>query len=115
MLKGKCIFCGKGRKKKNGKDELTLKVATIAGCQSLHQRAEFSKNERIKSLVRSGADLIAKEAEYHKSYRQTFLKETDKQDELAEKTSSKTCHKAAFASIDHLLSAILGGGGNFVV
>ena len=99
MLKGTCIFCGKSRKKKNGKDEVRLKVAKVAGCQSLRPRVEFSKNERIKGLVRSGVDLIAKEAEYHKSCRQAFLKETDKQDETAEKSSSKSCHKTAFASL----------------
>lgn len=76
-----------------------MKVATITGCQSLRQRVEFSKNERIKSLVRSGVDLVAKEAEYHKSCRQTFLKETGKQDETVEKASSKSCHKTVFASL----------------
>ncbi len=99
MLKGACIFCGKSRKKRNGKEELMLKVATIAGCQSLHERAKFSKNERNKSLVRSGVDLIAKKAEYHKSCRQKFLKETDIRDKPAEETSSKSCHKTAFASL----------------
>ena len=74
-----------------------MKIATVAGCQSLRERVEFSKNERIKSLVMSGVDLIAKEAEYHKSCRQAFLKETDKQDESPENPSSKSCHKTAFA------------------
>lgn len=65
-MKGSCIFCGKSRKKRNGKEEPRLKVSTVAGCESLCQRVNNSKNERIKSLIRSGVDLIAKEAEYHK-------------------------------------------------
>ncbi|CAB4021739.1 Hypothetical predicted protein, partial [Paramuricea clavata] len=99
ILKGTCIFCSKSRRKKNGKDEPRLKVATIAGCESLYHRAKFSKNEHIKSLVRSGVDLIAKEAEYHKSCRVQFLKDTDKQDKPMETTSSQSCHKMAFASL----------------
>ena len=99
ILKGTCIFCSKSRKKKNGKDEPRLKVATIAGCESLYHRAKFSKNEHIKSLVRSGVDLIAKEAEYHKSCRVQFLKDTDKQETPMETTSSQSCHKMVFASL----------------
>jgi len=78
LLKGTCIFCGKSHKKKNGKEEPRLKIATVAGCESLCHQVKSSKNERInKSLIRSGVDLIAKEAEYYKSCRVQFLRETD--------------------------------------
>ena len=64
LLKGTCIFCGQSRKKRNGKEEPRMKVATADGCETLSRRVKYSKNERIKSLIRSGVDLIAKEAEY---------------------------------------------------
>ena len=67
LLKGNCIFCGKSRKRKNEKEDPRLKVSTVAGCESLCQRAINSKNEGIKSLIRSDVDLIVKEAEYPKS------------------------------------------------
>lgn len=99
LLKGTCIFCGKSRKKRKGKEEPRLKVATVDGCQSLYQRVKSSKNERIKSLLRSGIDLIAKEAEYHKSCRVQFMLEADAQDRPSEGSSSHSCHKKAFSSL----------------
>ena len=99
-MKGHCIFCGKSRKKKSGKEEPRLKVATLAGCESLCQRVKYSENERIKSLIRSGIDLIAKEAEYHKSCRVQFLRETDDQDRTTvPASSSQSYHKRAFESV----------------
>ena len=47
LLKGSCIFCGKARKDIKGNDALIL-------------RAEYSKNGRIESLVRSGVKIIEK-------------------------------------------------------
>ena len=99
LLKGSCIFCGKSRKKRNGKEEPRLKVSTVVGCESLCQRVNKSKNERIKSLIRSGVDLIAKEAEYHKSCRVQFLRETDVQENPTEEGSSQSYHNRAFASL----------------
>jgi len=101
MLKGTCIFCGKSRKKKNGKEESRVKIATLSGCQSLCERAKSSNNERIKSLIRSGVDLIAKEAEYHKSCRATFLNETDDQQTEGSKQActSQYYHKRSSASL----------------
>ena len=49
-----------------------MKVATDVGVQSLRQRAEFTTNEHLKGVVRPGTDLIAREAEYHKSCRIEF-------------------------------------------
>ena len=42
LLKGSCIFCGKSRKKRNGKEEPRLKVSTVVGCESLCQRVNKS-------------------------------------------------------------------------
>ena len=44
------------------KEEPKVIFASISGCQLLRERAEHSKNDRIKSLIGSGVDLIAKEA-----------------------------------------------------
>ena len=76
LLKGTCMFCGKARKKKSGKEEPRQKILTFAGCNMLYERAQLSQNERVKSLLTSGVDLIAKEAEYHKSCRLQFMTET---------------------------------------
>ncbi len=99
LLKGKCIFCGMSRKKRSGKEEPRTLISTIEGCNTLAERADSPKckNERIKSLVRSGVDLIAKEAEYHRSCRATFLKETDASDRPT--TSTSTYHSRAFVSL----------------
>ena len=94
LLKGICIFCGKSRKNNNNKEETKLKVTT-AGCLTLIQRAKFSSNERIKRFIESGEDLVVQKAEYHKSCRALFLKETEEPH-----TSSNTksnYHKQAFA------------------
>lgn len=69
------------------------------GCESLRQWVKYSKNERIKSLIRSGVDLIAKEAEYHKTCRSQFLKETGDEDKPTEGSSSQSYHKRAFAPL----------------
>lgn len=97
LLKGTCIFCGKSRKKFKGKEEPRVAVATVSGCQSLSKRAELSSNDRIKSLIRSGVDLIAKEAEYHKSCRVQFDKQTVHEE--ATKSQSYNRHKQTFESL----------------
>ena len=43
LLKGTCIFCGKARKKKNGKEEQRLQISTFAGCDSLCRRVNCHK------------------------------------------------------------------------
>ena len=77
LLKGHCIFCGKSRKRKDAKEEHRLQIVTQGGCDTLHKRTHLSKNEYVKGLILSGVDLIAKEAEYHKSYHVQFLMETE--------------------------------------
>ena len=49
--------------------------------------------------MRSGVDLIAKEAEYHKSCRAQFLIETENKDKAPDGGSSHFHHKIAFASL----------------
>ena len=72
LLKGACIFYGLSRKKLKGREEQLYKISTLEGSRSLKNQVPFSGNERIKSLMRSGVDLIAKEAEYHKTCRVQF-------------------------------------------
>ena len=62
LLKGACIFCGLSRKKFKGREEQLCKISTLKGSRSLKTQAPFSGNERIKSLMKSEVDLIAKEA-----------------------------------------------------
>ena len=99
LLKGTCIFCGKARKKRRGKEESRLKISTSDGCESILQCVKYSKNEGLKALVLSGVDLRAKEAEYHKSCRVEFLRETDCQEKTAALNVPRIFHKKAFESI----------------
>ncbi|XP_041481075.1 uncharacterized protein LOC121428475 [Lytechinus variegatus] len=98
LLKGSCIFCRKVRKKRKGKEEPRIPICTTEGCSTIYNRAESSTNERLKLLIRSQVDLIAKEAEYHKSCWLTFLKETE---DIHVPTSSQshTYHKRSLASL----------------
>jgi hypothetical protein len=77
LLKSECMFCGKARRKRRGVEEPLLKVATTFGTESLRKRAQHTKNERIRSLLRTEVDLVAKEAVYHKSCRAEFDTETN--------------------------------------
>lgn len=81
-----------------GKEEPKVKIATVSGCQSLSTREMHFKNDQIKSLVQSGVILIAKEAEYHKSCRTQFDKETQQTLEDP-KTTAYQHHKSAFSSL----------------
>lgn len=107
ILTGTCIFCGRSRKVVRRKEEPRVKIATVNGYQSLYERADRSSSDRIKSLARIGADLIAKGAEYHKSCRVQFYKETE--------DSKPACsvyhhHKSAFSSLRAFIEAeILDG------
>lgn len=78
LLKGVCLFCGKKRRKKRGNEERLSSADTSGGFDRLEQRAKHTTNERVKSLMQSGIDIISKEAEYHKSCRTDFNNETDK-------------------------------------
>lgn len=61
----------------------------------------------MKSLIRSGEDLIAKEAGYHKSCPVLFLKETDEQDKSTQRNTSY--HKKAFSSaLPYIKNEVIG-------
>ena len=73
LLKGSCIFCNTVRKTINRKVEPLSDCLTKDGCKSIYAAAPRSNNERIKALANSEVDLIAKEAQYHKSCRRQFF------------------------------------------
>lgn len=87
-----------------GKVEKLSDCLTKDGCEKIIQAAPFSTKERIKTLVSGGIDLIAKEAQYHKSCRRDFFKEMDSQgiSEPAE-TSSRKVHSETFNTIAELI------------
>ncbi|XP_033125114.1 uncharacterized protein LOC117123333 [Anneissia japonica] len=64
LLKGSCIFCILRRKTINHKEEPLSDCLTKDGCDAIFKAAPKSSNERVKALVQSGVDLIAKEAQY---------------------------------------------------
>lgn len=100
ILKPNCIFCGKERKRKKGKDEPLIKVSTKDGCRTLVERAARSNNEYFKNLIMSmmsETDLIAKEGKYHKSCRVDFMHETDIKP--SNSGSTRDVHKKAYQSL----------------
>ena len=101
ILKELCIFCGKKRKKRNGKEEKLTSVAVPDSCETLVERSERSNNAHFKSLVMGKVDLIAKEGKYHKSCRTQFMHETELPG--PSKGTSHEIHKRAFASICHYI------------
>ncbi|XP_048857264.1 uncharacterized protein LOC125724829 [Brienomyrus brachyistius] len=102
ILKRPCIFCGKNRKKKRGKEERLMSVATDGGCDTLVERAPQSRNERFKSLILGDVNLVAKEGKYHKSCRVEFMHET----EIARhsKATPREFNKRAFSSLCGLIN-----------
>jgi len=104
LLKGMCLFCPKVRKKVSGKEERLSDCSTFAGCKEIIDAAPRSNNERFKGLLTVGDDLIAREAQYHKSCRREFFKEIDKhQQPQAVNNSSKNIHAQTFSSIASLV------------
>ncbi len=77
LLKGSCIFCNTVRKTINRKVEPLSDCLTKDGCESIYAAASKCNNERIKALANSAVDLIAKEAQYHKSCRRQFFKQVE--------------------------------------
>ena len=94
------MFCGKAWKQINKIDEKRQKVSTTNGWKTIIKRAKFSNNERVKTLVRSGVQLIAKEGECHSSCRLLFNRETAHY--VNHDKKEKSCsfyHKRAFSSV----------------
>ncbi|CAL4062288.1 unnamed protein product [Meganyctiphanes norvegica] len=75
LLKGFCIFCLVKRKTIKRKVEPLSDCNTPDGNKAIIDAAPRSKNERLKAIVSPGIDLIAKEAQYHKSCHRKFFHE----------------------------------------
>ena len=75
LLKGSCIFCNTARETINLKVEQLSDCLTKDGSKSIYEAASKVNNERIKALVNSGVDLIAKETQHHKSCHRQFFKQ----------------------------------------
>ena len=100
LLKGYCIFCGKVRKTINQKPETLSDCLTTDGCDKILAAASRSTNERIKALVSGGIDLIAKEAQYHKSCRRVFFKEAEGLQQMqAAQATNRQLHADTFITI----------------
>ncbi|KAJ8031889.1 hypothetical protein HOLleu_25241 [Holothuria leucospilota] len=110
LLRGSCIFCTVQRKTIKRKVEPLSDCLTKDGCDAIITAAPRSSNERVKALVANGIDLLAKEAQYHKSCRRDFFKEI----EVAPKTadmSSRRLHATTFEAISGLIEIDIIGNG----
>ena len=76
-LKGLC-FCGKKRRKKLQKEDPLVPANSSGGFERLEERAKYTTNERVKSLIRCGINIISKEADYNKACRIDLNNETIK-------------------------------------
>ena len=103
LLKGSCIFGHVGRKTIKRKVEPLSDCLTRDGCASIFVAAPRSSNESVKALIHSGVDLIAKEAQYHKSCRRVFFKEVEGAVSKNEDVSSRRLHSTTFGIISALI------------
>lgn len=103
LLKGSCIFCLVVRKTVNKKVEPLSDCLTRDGCESICAAAPKSSNERVKALVRTGVDLIAKEAQYHKSCRREFFREVESRTRKNEDNTQRQLHLTTFEAISTLI------------
>lgn len=103
LLRGSCIFCPVVRKTVKRKVETLSDCLTKDGCDAIFQAAPRSKNDRIKALVAEGVDLIAKEAQYHKSCRRDYFKEAGVVDNANANITSRRLHSQSFNTISDLI------------
>ena len=96
LLKGSCIFCGKKRKIVNGTEEKLSNCETQNGCEAIFSNARNSNIERISSLARSNVDLIAKEAQYHKTCRRQYFYDTGAQTVQQGPSTNRQLHATTF-------------------
>lgn len=112
LLKGSCIFCSVHRKTLKGKVESLSNCLTTEGCDAITAAAPKSKNDRVKALVASGVDLIAKEAQYHKSCRREFFREIEQEQAGKAVDISKKClHAISFEALSDLIKTEIIGNG----
>jgi hypothetical protein len=103
LLKGSCIFCNTVRKTINRKVEPLSDCLTKDGCKSIYAAAPRSNNERIKALANSEVDLIAKEAQYHKSCRRQFFKQVEGATLKNKDVSTRQLHSTTFDALSALI------------
>ena len=72
-----CLFCGKDRIVKKGKEEVLIKCVTKTAEESIKQSAEQKGDEYILGKVQH-IDLVAKEAHYHSSCRKDYTRSKDR-------------------------------------
>lgn len=109
LLKGLCIFCSVVRKTVHRKVEPLSHCLTRDGYNSIAVAAARSSNERIKALIDSGVDLIAKQAQYHKSCRKEFFKEVEGTSSKNEQVSKNKMHAMTFEIVsDFIEKEIIG-------
>ena len=103
LLRGSCIFCPVLRKTINQKVEPLTECLTKDGCDAIFAAAPRSSNERVKALVRSGIDMIAKEAQYHKSCSREYFKEAEGAVPKNADVSNRQLHFKTFNTISALI------------
>ena len=104
LLKGSCIFCNTVRKTINRKVEPLSDCLTKDGCKSIYAAApRLSNNERIKALANREVDLIAKEAQYHKSCRRQFFKQVEGATLKNKDVSTRQLHSTTFDALSALI------------
>ena len=103
LLKGSCILCHVERNIINRKVEPLSGCLTKDGCDSIFAAAQRCSNEWVKAIVHSGVDVIAKEAQYHKSYRREFYKEVEGDVPKNEDVSSRRPHSNTFGTKSALI------------
>ena len=109
LLKGSCIFCTVKRKTLNRAIEPLSDCLTKEGCEAILSAATQSNNKRINALANSGVDLIAKEAQYHKSCRREFFKEVESVTKAANNPSLRSVHSTTFDAISDLINVEIIG------
>ena len=97
------MFCPVQWKTINRKVEPLSDWLTTDGCDhAIITAAPRSSNQRLKALVTSGVDLIAKEAQYHRSCRSEFFKEFEAVTKAAD-MSNRSLHATTFGTISDLI------------
>ena len=103
LLMESCIFCPLVHKTINRKVEPLSDCLSKDGRDSIYANAHRSSNERVKALVHSRVDLIAKEAQYHKSCRRDLFKQVVGTIQKKEDVSNRQLHSAAFGAISVII------------
>ena len=71
-MKGVCLFCGKPRKNKNADESLSV-IMTMESWDTIVSASLVVNDERVRSLVQSVTDPVAKDVQYHNSCKLKFM------------------------------------------